>query len=151
MKPADIEPVHALIAPLAQVSLLVPSALVAEVVNVGRLNAVPFSPPWVLGVLNWRSRPTPVVSFEALSGSAVTQPGPRSKIVVFYPLHGRRAWEFFGILTSGEPQPRTFHDAQALSATVDNSNPYLATAMRLEQGVVGIPDLATLKKVFYPA
>lgn len=150
MKPGVPDPVHTLVVPLAQTSLLIPSSLVAEVVNVGRLNRVALSPAWMLGVLNWRSRPVPVVSFEALSDAPAPVPGPRSKIVVFYPLPGRKPWEFFGMLTSGEPQPRTFHDAQALSSTVPGSNPFFAVTLRLEQALVGIPDLGALKKSFYP-
>lgn len=151
MKPSVPDPVHALIVPLSRVSLLIPSSLVAEVVNAGRLTSVALSPPWMLGILNWRSRPVPVVSFEVLAGGAMPVATSRSKIVIFYPLQGRKPWEFFGVLTSAEAQPRTFHDAQALSSTVPNNNPYFAVALQLEQSLVGIPDLARLKKAFYPA
>jgi len=142
--------VHALVVPLAQIALLVPSALIAEVVNIGRLNPIALSPEWHLGVLNWRSRPVPVISFEALSGLGVQGPGPRSKIIVFYPLPGRKPFEFFAMLTTGEPQPRSFHEPEALSARVDSTNPFLATSVRLDHGVVGIPDLVALNKAFYP-
>lgn len=149
MKPVIQDRIHTLIIPLANSSLLVPSALIAEVVNVAELSPVPLSEKWMLGLLNWRARPVPVVSFDFLMGAGLQLAGPRSKIVVFYPLPGRKPWEFFGALTSGEPQPRSFSDAAALNNTLENDNPYAAVTIRLEASVVCIPDLDALRAVFY--
>ncbi len=143
--------IHTLLVPLARSALLVPSALVAEVVNVAPLQPIPLSETWSLGLMSWRSRPVPVVSYDALLGDAPPAVTPRSKIIVFYPLEGRAPSEFFGIVSTAEPQPRTFQDGQALSNTVENNSPYLAMSVQLDKGVASIPDLNALKKLFYPA
>lgn len=150
-KKAAQDRIHTLILPLAQFSLLVPSALVAEVVNVAEVSGLPLAPPWLLGVMNWRARPVPVVSFDHLLGNPIPTPSARAKIVIFYPLEGRKPWEFFGVMTSAEPQPRSFHDPEALSQRVANDNPYIATALQLDKFIVGIPELNALKRLFYPA
>lgn len=142
--------VHALLVPLVRNTLLVPSALVAEVVNAVPLQTIPLTEPWLLGMMNWRSRPVPVISYDLLLGDAPMATTARSKIVVFYPLDSRGPNEFFGVLTTAEPQPRTFHDGQALTQTVENKTPYFALAIQLEKIVVGIPDLNALKALFYP-
>lgn len=142
--------IHTLLVPLGSASLLVPSALVAEVINVGPLQTLPLSEPWLLGLMNWRSRPVPVVSFDILLGHPIPPVGPRAKIVIFYPLEGRNAYEFFGVITAAEPQPRTFHDGQALSQTVENTSPYLALTLQLDKAVAGIPNLEALRGLFYP-
>lgn len=142
--------IHTLVLPLSAYSLLIPSALIAEVVNVVELGSLPLAPPWQRGLMNWRSRPVPVISFDHLLGNGTPPVTPRSKIVVFYPLEGRNPWEFFGIVSSAEPQPRTFHDAEALANVVENNSPYIAMAIQLDKLQVGIPDLAALKDLFFP-
>ncbi len=154
MKTAAREQVQALLLPLQQAALLVPTALVAEVVNYDELHAVPRSADWMLGLFNWRARPVPVVSFEALLGGAPGVPGRRSKVVVFYPLPGRKSWEFFGVLSAAEPQPRDFTDIEAANlraAAVESANTYIAMSLRLGNLTAGIPDFEALGRLFYPA
>lgn len=149
-KKAVQDRIHTLILPLAQFSLLVPSALVAEVVNVSEVGTLPLAPPWLLGIMNWRARPVPVISFDYLLDTPVPVATARAKIVIFYPLQGRKPWEFFGLMSNAEPQPRTFQDPEALSNRVANESPYIATALQLDKYVVGIPELGALKRLFYP-
>ncbi len=150
MKPPIQDRIHTMIVPLVSSYLLVPSALIAEVINIAGFIRVPRSEKWMLGLLNWRARPVPVVSFDFFLTSDLPPAGPRSKIVIFYPLPGRKPWDFFGVLTSGEPQPRTFSDAEAVSNTIENDNPYAAVKVKLETFVACIPNLETLKAAFYP-
>jgi chemotaxis signal transduction protein len=154
MKAIAREQVQTLLLPLQQAALLMPTALVAEVVNLDELQPMPCSADWVLGLLNWRARPVPVISFEALLGGAPASPGRRSKIVVCYPLPGRKSWEFFGVLTAAEPQPREFTDIEAANlkgAAVESGNAYIAMSLRLDHLIAGIPDFEALGRVFYPA
>src|SRR5690606_2026145 len=68
MSARDTGRIHSLEIPLVGFSLLVPSAVVAEVANPGALYPVPRAPAWLLGVMAWRAQPVPLVSFEALTG-----------------------------------------------------------------------------------
>lgn len=155
MKTVAREQVQTLLLPLQQAALLVPTALVAEVVNVDDdLQPLPGGADWMLGLLNWRARPVPVVSFEALLGGAAATRGRRSKIVVFYPLPGRKPHEYFGLLTAAEPQPREFTDLETANlkgAAVESGNAYLAMSLRLDNLTAGIPDFDALGRLFYPA
>ena len=141
--------VHALEIPTETLPLLVPSACMAEVVSYAPLARVPQSPAWLLGVLGWRSRPVPVISYDVLAGGSFQAPGPRARVVVLYPLPGREPWEFVGILASSEPQSRSI-DAGFASAGMHDSYPCIAAGLRLNARLVGIPDFAALAKVFYP-
>ena len=93
--------VHALLLPVCDRYLLVPSALVAEVGVVERLTPLPLSPSWVLGVMSWRSRPIAVCDLGRFWGPPATI-GPKSRVAVFYPLPGRAPTEFFAILTNAD-------------------------------------------------
>jgi chemotaxis signal transduction protein len=131
---------------------LVPSATIAEVINVGELSPLPLAPPWILGVTGWRTKAVVVVSFEALLAGTVTTPGPRSKIIVFYPLPGTNDGDFFAFLSARDPQP---HVIDSNSDLVPNAagaveSDYVAATVKLREKTLLIPDMGALKTVFYP-
>ena len=140
--------IHGLLLPVNDRFLLVPSALVAEIGTLRNLTPLPLCPPWVLGLMNWRSRPVPVCDLARFWGPPIT-PSSRSRAVVFYPLPGRAPSEFFALITSAEPQPRTIDTPAVLLTDEDAVHPYLAVSLDLDSKRVGIPDLEALKGLFY--
>lgn len=146
MSAADL--VHVLEVPTEPVPLILPSACMAEVVGISRFARVPRSPSWSLGAITWRLRPLPVFSYDILAGAAPVTPGPRARIVVLYPLPGREKWEFLGLLVASEPQSRTV-DGSEQTAPVPATTPCIATGLRLNDRVVGIPDFEALVKTLY--
>jgi len=152
MQPRARERIHTLEIPLGGLSLVVPSAAVAEVVTAGALVPLPQAPLWVIGVLGWRSHAVPVISFEALCGGEQLGVSAMSKMVVFYPLTGRNEWEFFGVLTQAEPRPQPV-DAGAVIAAEPSElpdTPYIAAGLKADGRLLAIPDFDALKKAFYP-
>lgn len=147
---ATLQPVHALEIPMRTLSLLVPSACIAEVSSIVPITRVPRSPPWVLGVIGWRSRPVTIISMEALMSGGAPPSVKATKMVILYPLPGRASTDFFGFLTSAEPQSHTIDSAMAADSADLPGNPYLAAAIRLERGVAGIPDFEALGRALYP-
>lgn len=144
------ELIHALAIPTRVGLVLVPSATIAEVVNVSTLAPVPLAPAWLLGVVGWRTLAVSVVSLEALFGKAPTRPGPTSKAVVFYPPAGRAEWEYFAVLASAEPRPQPV-DASAvtLAASELPQSPYVAGGLKIGGQALWIPNFEALKKAFY--
>ncbi|MHB8254489.1 MAG: chemotaxis protein CheW [Acidiferrobacter sp.] len=140
--------IHGLLLPVGDRFLLVPSALVAEIGMVGELTPQPLSPSWVLGVMNWRSRPVAVCDLARFWGPPVV-PSGRSRAVVFYPLPGRRPTEFFALITSAEPQSRTIDTPAVLLTDEDAVHPYLAVSLDIDSKRAGIPDLDALASLFY--
>ncbi len=149
MSTAVRDTVHALEVPTDNLPLLLPSACMAEVVALPRLARVPQAPPWLIGVLGWRLRPVPVVSYDMLVGGEGHAPGARARVVVLYPLPGRKPWEFVGILSVSEPQSRII-DGGVVPAALEDSFRYIAAALKFDEHTVGIPDFAALAKVLYP-
>lgn len=153
MKPLVRERIHTLEIPIGQLSLLVPSASVAEVITTAStLAPLPGAPAWVVGVLGWRLHAVPVLSFEALTGGNVARPSSASKIVVFYPLSGRNEWEFFGVLTQAEPRPQPIDVGVAIAAAPSElpETPYIAAGLKAEGRLMAIPDFEALKSALYP-
>ncbi len=143
---------HLLEIPTARLPLLAPSATVAEVVNFTEIGPLPMSPDWVVGVFGWRTQAVPVVSFEALLAGAQSPPGPRSKVIVFYPLPGRPERDFFGILSNKEPLPRVVDEASGLVLNPAGAveSPFVAATVKLGEKTLLIPDFEALKAAFYP-
>jgi len=148
----DTNQIHGLEIPTSTLSLFLPSATIAEVINVSTLSPVPFAPPWLVGALGWRTVAVPVVSFEALLGGGVSAPRPTSKVVILYPLRGRADWEFVGVLTSAEPRPHVIQAGTTVTAAPDDLpvTPYLATGIKINDRLFGIPDLERIRQTFYP-
>jgi chemotaxis signal transduction protein len=104
-----------------------------------------------LGVVGWRHQAVSVVSFENLQGQAIQQPRLRSKVVIFYPLRGCEEWDFFGILSSAEPQPHTVDESIVEAETGDvPDSQYISTAIKVEEKFVAIPDLDALRGILFP-
>ncbi len=141
--------VHTLLVPTITESLLIPSAVVAEVIIVTNLVPLPAGPDWCSGLAAWRNRALPVVSIEVLTGKPYVPPGPRSKFVVFFPLPGCHESQFFAIQSLTEPQPNNISDTKGMVVKTPNL-PLAASALNLD-GVIGIiPDLVWLKETLYP-
>jgi hypothetical protein len=152
MNRRGLEPIHALEIPTGSVALLVPSACIAEVIHFSDMAPLPGTSDWVLGVIGWRSRPVPVISFERLLNSPRSSPTARSKYIVFYPLPGCRPWEFFAILSTVEPQPRTLDAADTpTDATGLPDSRFIAMGLKLDRSVLAIPNFEALRAELYPA
>jgi len=151
---AGYERLHTLIVPTQSQSLLIPSAMTAEVINVPTITRLPFSQPWVLGAVAWRRRAVSVISWEILLGAREEPPVfNRSKLVVFHPLQGRNKWEFFALLASSDPQPHMVDNTGGLmtsaSATIDS--PYIAAITTIGKQDIVIPSMAELGRTLYPS
>lgn len=153
MKKPRVGPrLHSLEVPLDGITLIVPSAVVAEVINPLTLAPVPFSQPWLKGVIGWRTLAVPVISFEALVGMPEPASPAAGKIVIFYPLSGRSDWEFFGMFATAEPRPQALTHSEPVATDSELPNlPYIAAGLKVGGKLMLIPDMDEMKKVFYPA
>jgi chemosensory pili system protein ChpC len=142
---------HSLEIPLEGVTLIVPSASVAEVINPISLTPVPFSEPWLKGVIGWRTLAVPVVCLEVLLGAAAPVDVATGKIVIFYPLSGRKDWEFYALLATAEPRPQVLDGSQPAAERSElPDSPYVAAGLKISDRPMIIPDPDMLKKTFYP-
>jgi chemosensory pili system protein ChpC len=142
---------HSLEVPLQGVALIVPSASVAEVINPINMTPIPFSEPWLKGVIGWRTLAVPVVSLEVLLGAGAPVNIATGKIVIFYPMNGRKDWEFYALLAVAEPRPQVLDGSQpAVAQSELLESPYIAAGLKLDERPMFVPDLEALKKTFYP-
>lgn len=151
---AGYERLHTLIVPTQTHSLLIPSAMTAEVINVPNITRIPFSQPWVIGATGWRHRALSIISWEMLLGGREQPPiFNRSKLVVFHPLQGRQKWEFFALLASSDPQPHMVDNTGALTPAAETKieSPFVGMVTDIGKQEIVIPNMAELANALYPA
>lgn len=102
--PDKFEDLYSLLVPLNGNRLIVPRACVAEVVRYSKPERSPDSPAWFRGLVRWNDKLIPVVWFEELCGLKPTEPGGRTRVVVFHALSKVLATGYLGIIAEGFPQ-----------------------------------------------
>jgi chemosensory pili system protein ChpC len=152
MRRQTADRVHTLEIPIEGLSLLLPSATIAEVVSAPELSHVPLVQPWLVGAIGWRTLAVPVVSFSTLLGAAPSARAPGSKVVILYPFPGRADWEFVGLLTAAEPRPRSIDAGEVVAVEASDlpDSPFIASGLKHRGTVLAIPDLDALQRTFYP-
>ena len=75
--------IHCMLAPTNKESLLLPTGVLAEVIDFQDPSSMDSAPPWLLGQIEWNKRQVPVFSFSALiNGDAVDDMMNKSKILI---------------------------------------------------------------------
>lgn len=127
-------------------SLLLPNAVVAEVLSFSAPDAVEGAPDWLLGTIRWRGWRMPLVAFSRMAGIAEEQGGLGSKVVVLKALGGNPKAPYFAVLTQGFPRLVTVPRDELLSQDDGETLPdgVLARVM-LRQDSALVPDLARIE------
>jgi len=96
--------IRGLLIPLARERLLLPHALVAEVVNYQPPQPIEGAPDWLKGHVSWRGAMLPLVSAECLMQLPETAPGHRARIVVCTTLGQDTPVPYLGLLAQAIPR-----------------------------------------------
>lgn len=136
---------HCMKIPAEGETLLLPTSVMAEVVDYSAPLPMESAPPWLLGYIEWENRQVPVFSFAALiNGSAVGKVGPRSKIMILKSLAGSGRVPYLGILLAGLPHPVAVK-AEELEQTGDEKKSLgVFSRVRIGEDDAIIPDIDRL-------
>ena len=144
---------YSLLVPLNGQRLLVPRTCVAEVTGYNAPIAVPGTPDWFLGRVNWSGRSIPLVSFEGAMGGDVPDLLGRARIAIIHAISGRLKPPAYGILTLGFPQLMKVN-ARVLSTdehgVFGEDSPVICRANMLNERPL-IPDLDRLEAMIFGA
>jgi len=125
--------------PLVNLQLLLPNAVVAEIIAYTRPEQA--GDGWYDGLLAWRGVLVPVVSLEGMCGREQKAPGVRSRIAIIYNLSNDDAMPYVGIILQDIPRAYLAEEdrMQAVSVATDCEFLLGRADMMLEQ--LMIPDL----------
>lgn len=99
---------HCMLIPTNREMLLLPTTVMAEVLEFQQPDPMEGAPPWLLGQVEWEGRQVPVFSFSALiNGRDVGEMPRKPKIMVLKSLADSARVPYIGIVLSGLPSPVT--------------------------------------------
>lgn len=112
--------------PAGNLRLLLPNAIVAEVITLPAPEPVEDAPGWVLGSIAWRGWRVPLFSFNALAGAGEGDTELVQRVAVLKALGGNPRMPFVAVVTRGFPRLTTLnaelviptHDGASLPAGV---------------------------------
>lgn len=141
----DKELVKCVILTLRKQNVLVPNALVAEIISVKDIESSEGSPNWFVGNMKWRNTEVPLLSFEASGGEKISKVNLNTQAVVLFAVgNSGKVSEspYLGLVMSGVPhvsdisrdQIRTDEDAV-------EQHPMVAQKVRINGASVSILDV----------
>ena len=141
----DTQLLKCVILTLRKENVVVPNALVAEIISVKEVVETENTPKWFLGNMNWRGKSVPLLSFEAAVGDEVSKVNLNTQAVVLYAV-GKDgdivASPYLGLVMSGVPHISRFSREQIVTDDEEeNNHPMVAQKVRINGARVNILDV----------
>ncbi len=141
----DTQLIKCVILTLRKENVIVPNALVAEIISVKDLEESKNAPAWFLGRMNWRGADVPLLSFEAASGAEMNKVNLNTQAVVLYAVgKGGEVAEnpYLGLVMSGVPHVSRFTREQ-ITTDVEaiDEHPMVVQKVRINGARVSILDV----------
>jgi len=130
--------------PVGSVSLLIPSACIAEVVPWRRIREVSNTPSWLLGAMAWRGDNIPVLRFDVLNVAADVQPVSDRCVAVMNRSHYAGGQAFYALVAAALPRMVQVNDQDLLPEDCELGRAEAARAtLGAEQ--ISLPDLGYIE------
>jgi chemosensory pili system protein ChpC len=148
MSEAAVKEVRSVLIPLSNRQVLLPNAVVAEVMGFQTPDPQENTPDWYLGNLAWRGTMIPVVSFEAMSGGDAVKPGHRGRIAIMNALGDQPRLSHYGLVVQAIPSlVRVSADNVIPVLREDEAeNPLIRQSVELDMSPAVIPDLVEIER-----
>lgn len=98
------EEIRCMLLPLREGRLLVPNAVVAEIIGYRTPDRLEHKATWLQGQVNWQQRSVLVIDFERMIGRPNVGAGVRQRIAVCYALNTEGGWPLLGLVAQGIPR-----------------------------------------------
>ncbi len=140
--------VRCLVLPLNNTSLLVPNTMVAEVIDYRATEAAGQTPEWLTGLLSWRGRSVPVISFERLVGRQTSLLNEGRRYVICNTVNPESRIPFIALEVQGIPHlvmvnnEMLEHDGRS-----NQAEPAVLAHLRLNEESMLVPNMDVLEKM----
>jgi len=139
--------VRSVLIPLADRQLLLPNAVVAEIMGYQQPEEVEGQPDWFLGNMVWRGVLIPVISFEAMLGGGAVTPGHRGRIAILNGLNGYPRLSHYGMVVQAIPSlVRVTTDNVLALSRQEEEDPLIRQVVELDLNPAYIPDLDEIER-----
>ncbi|MES9812287.1 MAG: chemotaxis protein CheW [Candidatus Thiodiazotropha sp.] len=148
MSRAVVKEVRSVLIPLHELQLLLPNAVIAEVIGYQEPESVERGKPdWFVGSTIWRGVVIPIVSFEGMLGARVVIPGHRGRIMVMNTLNQQQKLTHIGLVVQAIPSlVRVSADNVIPLNSEDELDPLIKQRVELDMNPAMIPDLDEIER-----
>jgi chemosensory pili system protein ChpC len=137
--------VHCMLVPTDPEYLLLPTSVMAEVIDYGEPEPVEATPPWLLGQVEWENRQVPVFSFSALiNGTDTAKVSPKSKIMILKSLSDSVRVPYLGVLLGDLPRPVNINENELVETGDEKKSLGVFSRIVVDEDEAIIPDLDRL-------
>lgn len=138
---------RSLMAPLTNVSMLIPNAAVSEIVGYIAPQVRDGAPSWYAGDVPWRGLELPLVKVEAMLGRGEVSVADRGQIMVIPAFNQTSGLRFIGIQCQGIPRLVMADQGNLSTISQGVTSPVIATEVLVEGKPAFIPDLDLIEKM----
>lgn len=139
------ELIKCVILTLKKQNVLVPNALVAEIVSVKDIESSQNTPSWYVGDMKWHDSDIPLLSFEASGGEAISRVNLNTQAVVLLAVgdSGEISEKpYLALVMSGVPHVSEFsRDQMTTDVDAVEDHPMVAQKVRINGASVSILDV----------
>lgn len=137
--------IRSILAPLARGEIVVPSSVVAEVIEYTNPTPYEHGPGWLLGELEWNGWQVPIISFAMLAGTAERDPSSASsRILVIKTLTEEVSLYYVGILIRGLPKMKKLSETDIEPIDGETASPVVFCRAKVDGREVMLPELNAL-------
>lgn len=136
--------VRSVLIPISDAYVLIPSAMVAEVLRVQEIEIQASPVESLEGQLRWRGQTVPLLSVETIAGLPAVSDGTDPRIVVLYGL--QEALPFLAINSSSAPKILSITADMLQQPETIEDLPGLVAKLSLDEQTVYLPDVDYLQE-----
>lgn len=139
--------IRGVLVPISETRLLLPNAVIAEVITFVSPDPVATKATWLLGKVNWRNYKLPLVSIASFAGFVGRESLLNVKIAILKGLSGQAQVPYLAILTQGFPKLTVVGAESVQVDTVAQRREGIAMSVRLtaDESDAHIPDLDAIE------
>lgn len=133
--------VDCLLVPLKDKNLILPNVAVAEIVPFSHLLTTASSVDWVLGRIDWRGVPIPVMCYEMLCRQGAPAPNANARFAIINGVGDYTQMPFYAMLVQGIPKLLHVQEDDIQAVEAMNMGSFDQTAVTIEREPAIIPNL----------
>ncbi len=140
--------IRSLVVPVGGAEILIPNAMVAEIVTAVEPAKNAGKPDWLLGLMPWRGVDLPLVSIgNAVDGLQADTVVDRGQVLVLHTLKDHESMGFYGILSNGIPHLLQADQTNVTSVPQGVKSPLVLAQVLIEGKQAFIPDFDLLESM----
>lgn len=143
--------VRSLIIPVRSKSaneMIIPNALVAEIVGYQTTQTDEDAPGWLLGMMPWRGRQLPLISIaNAIDERQQESADGHGQVLVLHGLSSRKTLDYYGVYSGGIPHLLQADQSSVTTVPQGVKSPLVLTQVLVEDREAFIPDLDLLESM----